>query len=71
MNLNEDEIIQKYAKQCKHCSRNNLLPYGYEFTCISSGYNVIKRKNENSKLSREKIFLTDWNTLNTRCFAFL
>ena len=32
MELTEDEVIQKCAKQCLHCSRNTLLPYEYEFT---------------------------------------
>ena len=36
MELTEDEIIGKYAKQCKHCLRNSLLPYEYEWTCTSS-----------------------------------
>ena len=55
MNLSEDEIIQKYGKQCRHCCRNTLLPYEYEFTCIACGYNVNKRKNELSKIQRKKI----------------
>ena len=55
MILSEDEIIQKYAKNCGHCNRKMLLPYKYEFTCFSCGYNVIKRKNELSKIQRKKI----------------
>ena len=55
MKLSEDEIIQKYAKNCGHCNRNTLLPYEYEFTCFSCGYNVIKRKHELSKIQRKKI----------------
>ena len=51
----KDEIIQKYAKQCRHCNRNTLLPYEYEYTCFSCGYNVIKRKDELSKIQRKKI----------------
>ena len=43
MELTEDEIIQKYTKICLHCNRNTLLPYEYEFTCFSCGYNVNKR----------------------------
>ena len=27
MNLTEIEVIEKYAKQCKHCRRNKSLPY--------------------------------------------
>ena len=55
MELTEDEIIQKYAKNCGHCNRNTLLPYEYEFTCFSCGYNVNKRKNKLSKIQRKKI----------------
>ena len=54
MNLSEDEIIQKYAKNCRHCNRNTLPPYEYEFTCIACGYNVNKRKHELSKIQRKK-----------------
>ena len=53
--LSEDQIIEKYGKNCGHCKRNTLLPYEYEFTCFSCGYNVCKRKNELSKIQREKI----------------
>ena len=55
MELTEDQIIEKYAKKCLHCSRNTLLPYEYEFACITCGYNVKKRKNELSKNQRKKI----------------
>ena len=52
MELTEDEIIQKYGKNCVHCKRNTLLPYEYEFTWFSCGFNVIKRKHELSKIQR-------------------
>ena len=55
MILTEDEIIQKYAKNCRHCYRNTLLPYEYEYTCLSCGYNVNKRKHDLSKIQRKKI----------------
>ena len=55
MNLSEDQIIEKYAEKCGHCNRNTLLPYEYEYTCFLCGYNVIKRKNELSKIQRKKI----------------
>ena len=55
MSLSEDENILKYGKHCGHCNRNTLLPYEYEYTCFSCGYNVIKRKNELSKIQRKKI----------------
>ena len=54
MELIEEEIIQKYRKQCAHCSRNTLLPYEYELPCFSCGYNVNKRKHELSKIQRKK-----------------
>ena len=56
MELTEDEISQKYAKQCKHCSRNTLIPYEYEFTCFLCEHNVIKRKHELSKIQPKKIY---------------
>ena len=55
MELTEDEIIEKDGKNCGHCNRNTLLPYDYEFTCFSCGYNVNKRKHELSKIQRKKI----------------
>ena len=54
MELTEDEIIQKYAKNCGHCNRNTLLPYEHEGRCFSCGYNVNKRKRELSKIQRKK-----------------
>ena len=55
MESTENEIIEKYGKHCGHCNRNTLLPYEYEFTCLSCGYNVSKRKHELSKIQRKKI----------------
>ena len=55
MELTEDQIIEKYAKKCEHCNRNTLLPYEYEFTCLSFGFNVNKRKHELSNIQRKKI----------------
>ena len=55
MELTEDEFIEKYAKRCGHCNRNTLLPYEYEFTCFSCGFNINKRKHELSKIQRKKI----------------
>ena len=54
MELTEDEILQKYAKNCGHCKRNCLLPYEYGFTCLSCGYNVSKRNHQLSKIQRKK-----------------
>ena len=53
MESTEDQKIEKYAKQRKHCTRKTLLPYEYEFTCISCGHNVIKRKSELIKIQRK------------------
>ena len=55
MDLSEDQIIAKYGNKSRHCNRNTLLPYEYEFTCIVCGYNVNKRKHELSKIQRKKI----------------
>ena len=55
MELTEDQITEKYAKQCGNCSQNTSIPYEYEFTCTSCGNNLIKRKRELSKISRRKI----------------
>ena len=50
MQLSENQINEKYAKLYGHCNRNILLPYEYEWTCISCEYNVTKRKHELSKI---------------------
>ena len=55
MEFTEDQINEKHAKHCIHCSRKTLLPYEYDFTYISCRYNVIKRKYELSKKSNKKI----------------
>ena len=55
MELTENEIIEIYGIYCEYCCRNMLLPYEYEWTCFSRGYNVIKRKNQLSKIQRKKI----------------
>ena len=55
MCLFEDEIIEKYAKQFRHCNRKTLLPNEYEFTCFVCGYNINKRKHELSKIQRKRI----------------
>ena len=55
MELTEDEIIQKDAKQRGHCSRNTFLPYQYEWSCFSCNYNVIKQKHDLSKIQRKNM----------------
>ena len=54
MELTEDEIKQKDRKRCGHCNRNSLVPYEYEFTCFSCGFNVNKRTHELSKIQLKK-----------------
>ena len=54
MELTEDEIIQTFGKHCGHCNRNTLLPYEYEWSCFSCGFNINKRKNKLSKIQRKK-----------------
>ena len=55
MELTEDEIIEKYGKQCRNCNRNTLFTYEYEWSCFSCGYNVNKRKHELTKIQRREI----------------
>ena len=54
MELTEDEIFENYGKRSGLCNRITLLPYEYEITCFSCGYNVNKRKHELSKIQRKK-----------------
>ena len=54
--MTEDQVYEKDAKHCDHCKRNCLLPYEYEWTCISCVYNVIERKHQLTYLKfKEKI----------------
>ena len=70
MNLSEDEIIQKYGKRCGNCNRNTLLPYENEWSCVSSGYNVNKRKHELSKVQRKKKnFINRLNYAEVKIFS--
>ena len=46
MELVEDQRIESYANRCLYCTRNTLLPYEYEWTCVACGYNVVRRNNE-------------------------
>ena len=54
MGINRRLTSKKNGKHCGHCNRNTLLPYEYEFTCVSCGYNVINRKHELSKIQGKK-----------------
>ena len=46
MELTENQIIENFIKKFDHWARQIFLPYEYEITCSSCGYNVIKRKHE-------------------------
>ena len=72
MELTEDEILQKYDKNCGHCNRYTLLPYEYEWTCFCCGYNVNKRKLELSKIKRKKnsLFIVR-NMLKSKYFPYV
>ena len=54
MELTEDYIVQKYGKQCGPCNRNTLLPYEYDYTCFSCGFNLIKRNHALTKNQRKQ-----------------
>ena len=54
MELSGDHII---GKRCGQCNRNTLLLFEYEWTSVSCNYNVIKRKQELSKIQRKKFFI--------------
>ena len=70
MDPTEDENIQKFAKRCGHCNRNTLLPYVYEWSCFSCGYNVNKRKHELSKIQGKKIsFASRLNCAEVKFFS--
>ena len=43
MNFSEDEIIERKCKKCGRCNPNMLIPYEFEFTCISCGYTLFRR----------------------------
>ena len=52
--MTENEIIQRFAKQCWHCTQNTPIPYGYECGCNSCGYNTLTRKNWTQWKFKEK-----------------
>ena len=54
MELTEDEIIEQNGKNCGHCNLNTLLPYEYEWSCLSCRFNIIERKHDISKIQRKK-----------------
>ena len=54
MELTEDEIFEKYAKQRMHCTRNTFLTYEYGGTRAACGYNVVEQGQKLTKIYRRK-----------------
>ena len=54
MILTDHEKIEKYAKEWKHCIRNAILRSEDEWTCVAWGCNIIKKKNDLTKISKKK-----------------
>ena len=50
MELSEVQFFEKHNIQSMHCIRNTIPTYEYQWTCISCGNSVIKRKNELLKI---------------------
>ena len=42
MEVTDNQIIKNFAQQCMRCFRFTILPYEYEWTCFSYGYNGMK-----------------------------
>ena len=58
MKLSEDEITEKYPRQCKYCLRKTSLPYEYEWSSISCKFNSIKKNTNLLKYNEKKTFNT-------------
>ena len=70
MELTEDHIIEKCAKQSRSCLKKTRLPYEYEFTCISCGFDEIKRQHELTKIQRKKnIFINRMKYAEEKVFG--
>ena len=57
MDLTEDEILEKYVEKRGHFNGKTILPFECEFTCISCGFNLIKRKHELTRIQPKKSFI--------------
>ena len=57
MMLAEDEILKKHGKHSLHYTRNTLLPYEYDCTCVACGCIITKKKIELSKISKKNWIL--------------
>ena len=64
-------MFEKYGKPCGHCNQNILFPYEHEWTCISCGFTLIKRKHELSKIQRKKNFKNRLKILSMKHFAYV
>ena len=53
MELTEVEKTEKNAIQWLHCTHNTLIPFEYEWTCFSCGYNVIEGKMKLQKTTKK------------------
>ena len=42
MELSQNEIFQKQGTKCVHCGLRTLIPYEYDFSRVSYGYNILK-----------------------------
>ena len=51
------QIFEQCVKNCMCCIQNPFAPYESEWTCVASGYNGIKRKNELTRNQRQKNIL--------------
>ena len=62
--------LKKNTPKIEDIKRNTLLPCEYEFTCVSCGFNVIKRKNDLSKIQLKKInFINRLNYAEVKLFS--
>ena len=59
----ENESFEKYAKRCLTSTRNTLLPYEDEGTCVSCGQTKWNKKTNFQKYNEKKTLSVDWNML--------
>ena len=71
MEFTGDQIIEKYGKHYMHCKLNSLLPHEYEKTWPSSGYIVMKWKNELTKVKpKNNINVSYYTEKKIFCICF-
>ena len=49
------KLVKSMLNNADTAYKKTLLPYEYEFTCISCGNNVIKQKHEPTEMQQKKI----------------